>query len=541
MESELNFLKKEELFKQAVYREQLVEEYRNNPFIEALPDILSIEEVIDKLSFFPKFIEEEKNLDSHIRLHLVQRLYEYFQPLPIHIDIENKISRIIRQGYISRNPISKNYTLSLNSGAKSIENKNINYFYNDYKTTALGLSVIGVSGMGKTTTINKILSNYPQVIVHSSYKNIPLSLYQVVWMKLDCPHDGSLKGLCLEFFRKVDELINTNYFLKYGQGRYAVNVLLPVMGQVARNIGLGILIIDEIQHLNLAKSQGAESMLNYFVTLVNTIGIPVILVGTLKSINILQSQFRQARRGSGQGDIIWERMKNDKMWELLIEGMWKYQWTKKRVELNDKYLDLLYEESQGIIDIVVKLFILSQIKAISTGKEVITPEIIKKVSNENLKMIKPAIEAIKSGDIKKIAKYEDLYTPIDVSNFIMKNEQEINLRNKIEYFKRDIGKSNKNIKEESILSLIELGVKSKTAKEIVEKLIIEGKEEKNEIIKEAYRRYLGIGEDKNKIIKQNEYDKKDLRGVFNEAKKTNRKIYDILLEKGHIKNSETLL
>ncbi|MBN1062511.1 ATP-binding protein [Clostridium botulinum] len=68
---------------------------------------------------------------------------------------------------------------------------------------------------------------------------------------------------------------------------------------------MGMLIVDEVQHLSTAKSGGAEKMLNYFVTLINTIGVRVILVGTRKALEILESEFRQARRGSGQGDIIW--------------------------------------------------------------------------------------------------------------------------------------------------------------------------------------------------------------------------------------------
>ena len=36
---------------------------------------------------------------------------------------------------------------------------------------------------------------------------------------------------------------------------------------------VGILVIDEIQHLSEAKGGGSDKMLNFFVTLVNTIGL----------------------------------------------------------------------------------------------------------------------------------------------------------------------------------------------------------------------------------------------------------------------------
>ena len=45
----------------------------------------------------------------------------------------------------------------------------------------------------------------------------------------------------------------------------------PIMSQVARHTGLGMLVIDEIQHLKRQKVVGVKDA-NFFVTLVNTIG-----------------------------------------------------------------------------------------------------------------------------------------------------------------------------------------------------------------------------------------------------------------------------
>lgn len=49
------------------------------------------------------------------------------------------------------------------------------------------------------------------------------------------------------------------------------------MALVAANHHLGVLVIDEIQRLNLAKSGGAEKMLNFFTQLVNSVGVPVVI------------------------------------------------------------------------------------------------------------------------------------------------------------------------------------------------------------------------------------------------------------------------
>ena len=148
----------------------------------------------------------------------------------------------------------------------------------------------------------------------------------------------------------------TDYFQQYTKGRYALDMLLIIMTQLVRQFQVGILVIDEIQHLSEAKGGGFDKMLNFFVTLVNTIGVPVVMIGTTKAMSILKGEFGQARRGSGQGDLIWDRMGNDTAWNVFVKSMWRYQWTGKNVAYTDELANVLYDESQGIIDIAVKLY-----------------------------------------------------------------------------------------------------------------------------------------------------------------------------------------
>lgn len=94
---------------------------------------------------------------------------------------------------------------------------------------------------------------------------------QIVYLKIDCPHDGSLKSLCLHFFRAVDSAIGSDYERKYALKRHGVETLMHLMSQIANLHAIGLLIIDEIQHLSVNKIWGEKKMLNFFVTLVNII------------------------------------------------------------------------------------------------------------------------------------------------------------------------------------------------------------------------------------------------------------------------------
>ena len=73
----------------AEYKEQLIPEYSGNPLIEALPPIYSQEEIVDKLALYPRYNPEERQLESHYRIHMVQRLFQCFQQLSILLDLES--------------------------------------------------------------------------------------------------------------------------------------------------------------------------------------------------------------------------------------------------------------------------------------------------------------------------------------------------------------------------------------------------------------------------------------------------------------------
>ena len=213
--------------------------------------------------------------------------------------------------------------------------------------------------MGKSTNFINILNLYEQVIIHREY-----STYQIVWLKVDCPHAGSLKGLCIDIFRAVDRLLGTNYFNKFGATRNSEDYMLAQVAQIAHTQHLGVLVIDEMQ--NLAKSRrSCDEILNFLVKMNNDIGVPVIRVGTNEAFPILQGNFRNARRGTGEGSVIWDRMMKDDEWDFFMEEMWEYQWTKLPTSFSEEINKVFYDESQGIIDIAIKLYKMVQWRAIS--------------------------------------------------------------------------------------------------------------------------------------------------------------------------------
>lgn len=507
----------------AIYTEQVLSEYKGNPFIEALPPILSPEEAFEEIKFFPEFDEKEINLPTHLRFHAIAKIDKFFHPVMQHIKLEQRFSKLIRQGYVSRNPNLPEFNRALHR-------------MSDIRSTASSLTLMGFSGMGKSTAIERILSLYPQVILHVS----PLNFMQITWLKLNCPHDGSLKTLCMDFFIKIDGILGTNYYEKYGGRHKSISSMVVSMGQVAKMHCIGALVIDEIQHLLDSKGNNLEGMMNYFVTLVNEIGVPVIMIGTMRAKAILQKDFRQARRGSAQGDMVWENMKNDDDWEWIIEELWKYQWFKDKTELTQELKESIYEESQGILYIAVKLFAFSQLTAIESGCEVITPTLIEKVAKEDLKLVQPMLTALKNGHFSELEKYTDI-TPMSISDYIVSKESKVNLKETIQK-KKEINKQKKNRENNDnliklIIGLTDLGIDEKISEKSATKSIEECESTKlPELMKLALNFANEINENsKKKSVKKNK-NEAVLLNIFEFAKKNKRSNYEELKQHGYIKS-----
>lgn len=399
----------------AVYTKSKKGIYGENPLIDALRPVMEVQDAIQRLSHFPKYEESMRQDGNSDRYQYLRRCLRFFTPLGVHIDLERRFSSAIRMSYVERNPAKADYMVEVEESAEKFASGWVDPYNirNDYVSTcAPGFNIVGISGGGKSQTTERILGTYAQVIDHSSYNGQEFTETQIVWLKLDCPFDGSIKALCLNFFQKVDSILGTNYSRTYaGNGSRSANAMIPYIATVAANHHLGILVIDEIQRLNSASSGGRKDMLNFFVQLVNTIGVAVVLIGTFKALDLLNGNFSQMRRGTGEGDLVWDRMSFDKTWDNFVNSLWRYQFTRKKCSLEDhpELSRVLYDECQGITDLAIKAYMFAQERAIETGKETITKGIIRSAAKDKFQIIRPAIEAFRKNDKTAIKKFEDAY------------------------------------------------------------------------------------------------------------------------------------
>ena len=179
--------------------------YDNNPFIEALPPMLSGKDLIRALAVIPPYSDSDRDRSTGERLQLLSSLYEFYQPLSMTVDLYCEIHTAMQHCYGQ---------YSVQSEAATFQN-GYSLMHGNALAASIGggnsFSVVGVSGLGKSTALQRVLSLYPQVIEHTEYHGQKFYCHQIPYLVVQTPHDASIKALILDIYLQIDSLIGTTY------------------------------------------------------------------------------------------------------------------------------------------------------------------------------------------------------------------------------------------------------------------------------------------------------------------------------------------
>ncbi len=396
----------------------LPELYRN-PFTRALDIPPSWLELYEMLIVEPEHAESERALPHTQRRYCTLRLLDAVLPNGNHVDHAERIGMMIRQGYKARDPARGMHRPALLASAAAIQKLAMGGSPDEVQASMPALThsnapssaLIGDPGTSKTTTTMRTLSKIPQVVEQV----LPYGVVkQVVWLKLECPSTGGRKQTCIAMLAAFDKVLGTRYAERFGaEGkRVAGDEMMLFVQHLVTLHAVGIVVIDEIQHARQSK-EGVKPLVNFLVTLVNMLGVPVMIIGTNEARPIVDGAFREARRACGLGQPNWSRMSRGQEWDDWLARLWPYQWTAVPTDLTPAISEAIYDESQGIIDIAVKLYLLAQMRTISRGEVFGTPEtmnaeLFRSVAKDELGLIQPMMQALRENRPEMFDKWEDL-------------------------------------------------------------------------------------------------------------------------------------
>lgn len=100
-----------------------------------------------------------------------------------------------------------------------------------------------------------------------------------------------------------------------------------------------------------------------------------------------------------------------KEWDLMLDTLWQYQWTKKDSALTVEMRQYLHDATQGLMALLPVMLMLAQHRAILTGKEEVSLEILKWVYKQRFQPVHAMLDALRTGNTLKLIQYEDLWLP----------------------------------------------------------------------------------------------------------------------------------
>lgn len=412
----------------AHYVEQRLPQFRGNPLIEALPPALTGQSLLEAMLLMPGFTAEQKLWSTSERLMMLETLQNFMVPMNRHMELCGALDSMLRAGYVGRAPRTAGHSEIFQSiYRKQLDGQSFAQSA-DSRTPQISSSLIGISGMGKSTAVQRWYAQLPKVIFHEQY-----NLYQIPVLHVEMPSDGSsIKGLAHGILQKIDELIpGANYYDMYTQrGRTGADTLLRSVARVMNLHLVGMLICDEVQNLANAR-KGSQTVMTELVSACNDLKVPILFIGTNKAAKVLSADFRQSRRSTGHGIAPWDRLQPGSArvpseWDVFLEILWQFQWVKKSVPLDALLANMMFECSQGVIDLAIKLFASAQARAMLDGSEMLSAELLLSVYKNEFQLMHPMIEALRIDNFEILSQYDDI-APLDLQQYLENKRHKLSL------------------------------------------------------------------------------------------------------------------
>lgn len=394
---------------------------------QGLGPILSRDKVLSGLTFLPPPPKNIAEIPKHIRIHMLMALRDIHIASLEGARLQQTMDLMIRQSYRYRDPVSPQ-TWSL-IGSENIMHKTP-------RAPAMAAVAVGNSGTGKTEICLRSCGLYPQqVIIHPTFPKIVGPHHQVVWQSVDVPSSGRSVDLAVnlmngweEIMAKLAPSLSGRFTATLSRERRDGQKMLDEWRQVALLHFLGLLHLDEVQNFfklpSLAKRRKRngnpedielsiieDQCLKWILTLTNTWQIPVLVSGTPDGIGALTKRLANIQRFVTCGYHPFRNFESpdDPVFVTgFLAQLARYQFVKTPLQVTPGFAKMIIQLTAGIQRLIIALWIAAHRVAFERKDDDLRLEDFQKAADTYLAPIAPAVAALRSGDPKLMARYEDL-------------------------------------------------------------------------------------------------------------------------------------
>lgn len=348
----------------------------NMNLVKKLPPMLSGSELQQALTILPEYDSCVINENAAARLIALSDMYKVFIPTQMSKEIYAKMYLSLLRSLQKKE--SKLAVRQYSENHKGIRQQE----YSGIIGGSDSFTIIGASGIGKSSSITRavqLLTTEEIIETKQPYsKIIPCVIVQT-------PFDSSVKGLLLEILRVVDEKLGSKYYSNALRTKSTIDMLIGAVSSVALN-HIGLLVVDEIQHV--VNHKHGKTLIGCLTQLINNSGISIAMVGTPESAAFFTQAMQLARRALG---LQYNAMSYGEEFYTLCASLFRYQYVKNAVPLDDAIVRWLYEHSNGNISTVVSLLHDAQEIAILDGSETLDLTTLRTAYQNRIAMLHPYI------------------------------------------------------------------------------------------------------------------------------------------------------
>lgn len=371
---------------------------KETDFASMLPPLLLGDELKTAMTCLPYYDSSMRIRSASERLMLLSDIYKVFIPTDMATEIYHRIYLMTRMSLQNKGTVA------------SIRQTNANYVwshggeYHGIATGASSATIIGISGIGKTSCIQNAINLLGSTIETENpyHKIIPIVM-------VSCPFDCSYKGLLCQILISIDEILATDFYNKTQKSNMNSQQILAMVCQIC-HLHVGLLIIDEIQLLSGATRAGSL-LYKMILQLINTSCINVLLVGTSECIKFFGETQQIARRSVG---LQYGAMKFDSDFRHIAEILYSYQYVKQECKLTENILFWLFEHTGGIPAILTALIHDAQEIAILRGRETLGIETLTEAYSSRMQMLHGYL---KKEIIPKVITYHEEQNAISTEDY----------------------------------------------------------------------------------------------------------------------------
>lgn len=407
--------------------------YDGNILTRGLGPILTRPQVLRRLQYQPPPPGDMVGVPKEIRRHMLMAVRDLrWTPLE-GVRIFETLDVMTRQSYRYRNPANA-ATWGLVTDEPLAARVP--------RPPAMAAIVVGLSGMGKTCSIERSFGCYPQQVVrHDTFPRLKGSHYQVVHLTAEVPPSGKLADLAANLMQAWDAAVALA--LPDEPGRFDVTLsksregprMMDEWRRVAATHFLGCLHLDEVQNFfKIASLEGRRKKLNIKVrdaneyeralelsiiedqalktilTLANTSNFALVCSGTPDGVGALTKRLSNVQRfvASGYHRLSEFSGPEDGMFIEFMQVLGRYQYVVRKVPMDSELRAVVFKLTAGIPRIIIALWVAAHRVAFERKEDSLTLTDFTKAASTLLAPLAPAVAALLTRDPAMMRRYEDL-------------------------------------------------------------------------------------------------------------------------------------